>query len=166
MKWMWIVGGTLFALVAIVAIVGAMLPQSHRATRSARFRQKPEAVYAAIAGPSDWRSDVKASGTLPDGRWWEQDGHNNRVTFELVEDRPPSRRVTHIADKGLPFGGTWTLEIAPAPDGCTLRITEDGEIYNVIFRFVARFFMGYTGSMETYLRDLGRKFGETPAIEA
>jgi hypothetical protein len=43
----------------------------------------------------------------------------------------------------------------------TLRITEDGEIRNPIFRFVARFFLGYTATMEAYLRDLGRRFGET-----
>jgi hypothetical protein len=36
----------------------------------------------------------------------------------------------------------------------------------VIFRFMARFLFGYTGSIETYLRDLGAKFGEPVAIEA
>ena len=46
-----------------------------------------------------------------------------------------------------------------------MRITEDGEIYNVIFRFVARFFFGYTASIEGYLRDLGHRFGELTTIE-
>ena len=46
-----------------------------------------------------------------------------------------------------------------------MRITEDGEIYNVIFRFVARFFFGYTASIEGYLRDLGHCFGELTTIE-
>ena len=44
-------------------------------------------------------------------------------------------------------------------------ITEDGEIYNVIFRFVARFFMGYNSNIEGYLNGLGRKFGEPVQIE-
>jgi hypothetical protein len=143
--------------------------RAHRATRQAHYRQKPEAIYFTLAGPVDWRSDVKASGNLPDreGRkqWWEQDSHGHTVTYELVEDKMPSRRAVRIADRSLPFGGTWTFDIAPAPEGCVVRITEEGEVYNVIFRFMARFFFGYTASIEGYLRDLGRRFGEFTTIE-
>jgi hypothetical protein len=166
MKWIGIVAGSALLLVAVVAIAGAMLPQSHHATRRARFHQPPERIYTLLAGPPDWRTGVKAFGALPDGKWWEQDSHGQKITFELVEERPPTRRVVRIADRTLPFGGTWTFEIAPEGEGSTVRITEDGEIYNVIFRFVARFFMGYTSSIEGYLRDLGRKFGESIQIEA
>ena len=61
----------------------------------------------------------------------------------------------------------WTFEIAPVSGGgAELRITEDGEIYNVIFRFMARFVFGYTASIERYLRDLGAKFGQGVEIEA
>ena len=169
MKWVYLIGGGIVGLVAIVAAIGAMLPRGHRATRQARFRQKPEAIYFTLAGPVDWRSDVKGFGNLPDrgGRktWWEQDSHGQKVTYELLEDVMPSRRVTRIADKGLPFGGTWTIEIAPAAEGSVVRITEDGEVYNVIFRFMARFFFGYTATIEGYLRDLGHRFGELTVIE-
>jgi hypothetical protein len=170
MKWVWIVGVALVVIVGIVVIIGAMLPQSHHATRRARFRQRPENIYSVLAGAPDWRSGVKGFGALPDRdghkQWWEQDSHGQKITFELVEDRPPSRRVVRIADKGLPFGGTWTFDIAPEGEGSAVRITEDGEIYNVIFRFVARFLMGYTSSIEGYLRDLGAKFSESVQIEA
>ena len=169
MKWVFLVGGGLVLLIALVALIGALLPRAHRATRQARYRQKPEAIYFTLAGPVDWRSDIKASGNLPDrdGRkqWWEQDSHGHRVTYELVEDKMPSRRVTRIAERNMPFGGTWTIEIAPADEGSVVRITEDGEIYNVIFRFMARFFFGYTSSIEGYLRDLGHRFGELTTIE-
>ena len=169
MKWVYLIVGGLVVLVALMALVGAMLPRGHRATRQARYRQKPEAIYFTLAGPVDWRSDVKASGNLADrdGRkqWWEQDSHGQKVTYELLEDVMPSRRVTRIADKSLPFGGTWTIEIAPAADGSVVRITEDGEVYNVIFRFAARYVIGYTASIEAYLRDLGRRFDETAVIE-
>jgi hypothetical protein len=156
-------------LIAVVALIGALLPRNHHATRQARYRQKPEAIYFTLAGPVDWRTDIKASGNLPDrdGRklWWEEDSHGHKVTYELIEDKLPSRRVTRIAEKNLPFGGTWTIEISPTNDGSVVRITEDGEIYNVIFRFAARFFFGYTSSIEGYLRDLGHRFGELTTIE-
>ena len=150
MKAVYLIGTGLVLLVAIVAIVatiGAMLPRDHHATRQARYRQKPEAIYFTFAGPADWRSDIRASGSLPDrdGRkqWWEQDTHGHKTAYELVEDKMPSRRVTRIAEKNLPFGGTWTIEISPTSEGSVVRVTEDGEIHNVIFRFVARFFLGY-----------------------
>src|SRR6478672_10009195 len=169
MKWVFLAGGALVLLAAMAALIGAMLPRAHHATRQARYRQKPEAIYFTLAGPVDWRSDIKASGKLPDrdGRkqWWEQDSHGHKITYELVEDKMPSRRVTRIAEKNLPFGGTWTIDISPTEDGSVVRITEDGEIYNVIFRFMARFFFGYTSSIEGYLRDLGAKFGQTVQIE-
>ncbi|MEO8371485.1 MAG: hypothetical protein ABI806_20020 [Candidatus Solibacter sp.] len=169
MKWVYLIGAGIVGLVAVVAAIGALLPRGHRATRQARFRQKPEAIYFTLAGPVDWRSDIKAFGNLPDrdGRkqWWEQDSHGHKVAYELREDVMPSRRVTRIVGKDLPFGGTWTIEIAPAPDGSVVRITEDGEVYNVIFRFMARFIFGYTATIEGYLRDLGHRFGELTVIE-
>jgi len=170
MKWVIYVGGGLAALAGLIALVGAMLPLRHSVSRKARFRVAPDALYAVIVGPPDWRSGVRSFGLLPDreGRkqWWEEDTHRHKVTYELVESRSPSRLVTRIADRNLPFGGTWTFDITPAPGGGSeLRIREDGEIYNVIFRFMARFFFGYTSSVEGYLRDLGAKFGEVAAIE-
>jgi hypothetical protein len=164
MKWvLWISGG-LILMGGLVGLVGAMLPVRHSAERRTRYKAAPETVWAAIAGPPDWRPEVKAYGALPDAegrkRWWEEDNHRQKITYELLEERPPARRVTRIADRGLPFGGTWTFDIEPAGGGSELRIREDGEIYNVIFRFVARFFMGYTATIDGYLRDLGKKLGE------
>jgi hypothetical protein len=170
MKWIWIAAGGLVLLVGLVALVGAMLPLRHQAWRKARFRVSPEAMYAVLSGPPDWRTGVKSFGVLPEQegrkRWWEEDSHRQKITYELVEDKPPERLVTRIADRGLPFGGTWTFEIAPvAGGGSYLRIQEDGEVYNVIFRFMARFIFGYTASIEQYLRDLAAKFGEAISIE-
>jgi hypothetical protein len=170
MKWVIFAGGTLFLLVALMALIGALLPVRHYAARKARIGQTPEAIYSVLAGPSGWRMDVKASGALPEknGRkqWWEQDKHGQKIAYELVEDSPPTRRVVRIADAGLPYGGTWTVEIAPqAAGGSEVRVAEAGEVYNVFFRFLSRFVFGYTGSIEGYLRDLGKKFGEAVRIE-
>ncbi len=75
----------------------------------------------------------------------------------MAASRTPSRRrsarllVVRIADLDLPFGGTWTYEIAPVAGGSTLTITEDGEIYNPIFRVMSRFVFGYESTMAAYL---------------
>ncbi|MGH9763547.1 MAG: LIC10604 family protein, partial [Blastocatellia bacterium] len=71
-----------------------------------------------------------------------------------------------IADANLPFGGSLKYEIEKAGDGIIITITEDGEVYNPVFRFVSRFIMGHSATIEGYLKDLGNKFGEQVKIEA
>ena len=63
----------------------------------------------------------------------------------------------------LGLGGTWTYEIRPEEDGSTLTITENGSVSNLFFRFMSRYVFGYTATIETYLVDLGHKFGEEAA---
>jgi len=48
--------------------------------------------------------------------------------------------------------------------GCRVTITEDGEDYNPIFRFMGRVFFSPTASIETYLKSLGKKYGEDVRI--
>lgn len=84
--------------------------------------------------------------------------------METVEMLPPSRLVGRIADPKLPFGGTWTFEITPTPEGANLRITERGWVSNPMFRLLSRFVFGYTSTIDSYLRSLAKKFGEEPRI--
>lgn len=172
MKWLWIALAVLAGLVVIVAGIGALLPQKHVATRAARFHQPPDAIWAAItdiaAFPS-WRPGVKSVERLPDRNglpaWREVDNHGQAIPFEAIEWTPSQTLVTRIADPKLPFGGTWTYVVHTADGGSELRITENGEVYNPIFRFVSRFIFGYHGTIGAYLRALGRKFGETVQLE-
>lgn len=180
MKWVLIVVGILVGIVAMVAVIGALLPKGHVATRAARFRQAPAAIWKTITDyekfPS-WRPGLTSVERLPDRgshlAWAEHTGEGwkaETLPFELVEstapqENSPGRVVTRIADPKLPFGGTWTLEVTPVGGGTLLRITEQGEIYNPFFRFISRFITGQTKSMENYLTALGKKYGETVTIE-
>lgn len=169
MKWIWIGLSAIVALVALVAIIGAVLPVKHVATKRARFQQSPAAIFAAIDGPQDWRPGFGKYEVLPErnGRkvWREDLGGGEPVECERILADPPRRLETKIVSTGIPFGGTWTYELTPAGDGTELRITENGEVYNVIFRFVSRFIMGHTATIETTLRSLGKKFGEQITIQ-
>jgi hypothetical protein len=165
MKWILIVVGVLAVVVAAVAIIGLMLPKNHLASRSSHFKQAPQAIWDAITGPPDWRPDIRSFEKLPprDGHrcWKEIDKHGQAIAYESVEETEPHRLVTKIADPKLPFGGTWTFEIEPEKNGSQVAITEAGEIYNPIFRFMSRFVLGYSGSIDAYLKALHAKFGET-----
>ena len=173
MKWVLLVIVVVVALVAIVALIGALLPKNHVASRTARFRQSPEALWQAItdyAGSTSWRTDLKSVERLPDRDdhqvWREIDKHGQEMPLETVASSPPRRLVRRIADPRLPFGGTWTYEIIPTDRGSSLTITENGEVYNPIFRFVSRFIIGHTATIEGYLRALGKKFREDVTISS
>jgi hypothetical protein len=169
MKWILIPLAGLIAIVLLIVIIGMTLPVAHVASRKARFRQPPQVVFDAISGPGEWRGDLAKIEPLPSvngrQRWKEISKRGDAITFELMDSTPPLRRVTRIADENLPFSGGWTFEIAPAAGGSTLRITERGEVTNPIFRFVSRFIIGHYRTIDTYLNDLARKFGETLEIE-
>jgi uncharacterized protein YndB with AHSA1/START domain len=171
MKWVLIAAGGLASIVAVIAVVGAFVPRSHVASRTAHLKQRPDSVWQTIAdyaNAASWRSDVKSVERLPDreGRavWQEIDSHGQRLPLETLEEIPPRRLVRRIADPTLPFGGTWTIEIEPTGAGCAVTITERGEIKNAVFRFVAHYLMGYTATIESYLKALARKFGEDAVI--
>ena len=131
---------SLLAVVGAVSLLGYFMPVGHEASRSAEFRKPPEAVFALIADPRGY-----------DG-WW--DGADVRT--EVVERTPPSKLVTKIVGE-TQFGGTWTFDVSPTESGSRLTITERGEIYNVIFRALARYVFGYAGTMESFLEAAKKK---------
>jgi len=166
MKWVLIAVGTLVLLIASMWIIGARLPKGHVATRSAHYRQPPEAVWAALVTLEDmprWRNELKSIERRPDvdGKpSWVEISSQGAMPIVVIEWDPPRRMVGKIDDPQLPFGGTWTYEITPIDGGSTLRITERGEVYPALFRFLSRFVFGHAGTIETYLKNLGSKFGE------
>jgi Polyketide cyclase / dehydrase and lipid transport len=163
MRWIIYIVAALALVVAVVAIVGAMLPKGHTASRTARVALPPEALYTLLSDVSQypaWRKDVKSLERLPDrdGRpAWVEDVNGMKIPLYFERMERPTLLVARIADPGLAFGGTWTYRIAPAAGGSDLTITEDGEVYNVIFRFMARFVFGYHATMDAFINNLQAK---------
>jgi uncharacterized protein YndB with AHSA1/START domain len=166
LKWIGLIVLVTVGLVAGMAAVGATLPVKHTATRSATLKAPPQQVWDVVAGPPNWQPEVTRYEELPSvgGRrqWIEYGRGGSKSTYQVVEENPPQKLVTRIADSQLPFGGTWTYEIAPAAEGgSTLTITENGEVYNPILRFIVRYERGYTATIDRYLRALQNKFSSS-----
>lgn len=166
MKWVLISLGALVALIGLIALIGALLPKSHTASRTAKFNADAERVWQIItdfASMPAWRPELKDVKRLADrngNQVWVETNKMGEMPYEVIELVPPSKMVTKIADDKLPFDGSWTYQINPLDSGCTVTITENGEVYNPIFRFMARFVFGHHATMETYLKNLGKNFGE------
>jgi uncharacterized protein YndB with AHSA1/START domain len=165
-KLIMIIAGGIITLIVVVLLVGALLPRKHLASREITLRQPPSEVYATLrnfASAPKWRPDLERVELLEDveGRIrFREDSKNGRITYELLEENPPEKLVTRIVDVDLGYSGTWTYSLSPNEQGTRVRITEEGDVPNVIFRVMSRFVFGHTATMDAYLGALARKFGE------
>jgi len=162
------VAGVVLLVVAVV-VIGSLLPKRHVVSRSASYRAAPESLYSLVTGPQNWRPDVLRSEAVPDGNGRElmrettRDGET--INYELLDAVPPRSLKRRIATDNLPYSGTWTYPLEPHGGTTIVRITEEGEVHNPVFRFVSRFVLGHTRTLDAYLRALGKATGQEVEIK-
>jgi hypothetical protein len=154
-------------LVGIAGFIGSLLPRTHVASRSILVHRPPEEVYTVVrdfGSAPKWRSDVtqvevrqRQGGPLQ----FREVGENGTVNYELVEDVPAQRIITRIIDTNLGYSGQWTYIFTSEAGGTRVTIREDGEVSNVLFRFMSRYVFGQTATIDGYLRSLAKHFGES-----
>jgi hypothetical protein len=133
LMWIGAVVGALLVVILVATGIGTMLSVKHVASRTETFDVPPQRLWdLAIA----------------------QFQKANDGNYAIVEQSSPHRFITAIVKKDLPFGGTWTYDFVPAGTGTTLTITERGEVYNPFFRFVSRYVMGHTKSIDEFMAAL------------
>ena len=156
--------------VIVVVGVGYLLPVKHVAVVEREMSATPTFVFAAISATEEyprWRTGVERVEPLPDEaglKRFREVGSDDAITYVVQEAVPDRRLVTRIADPSLPFGGAWSYDLRPTQTGTIVRITENGEVYNPVFRFVSRFVMGHERTMKTYLSDLDRFLSDSGSI--
>jgi hypothetical protein len=169
MKIVFVVFGVLVLLVVAVVVTGSLLPKQHVVSRSALFNAAPERLFALVSGSQDWRPDVKSCELIrgDNGRQFQRETskHGQTVLYELQNSRPPLAIERRIATENLPYGGKWTFSFQPVDGGTRVRITEDGEVYNPVFRFVSRFVLGQTATMDAYMTAMGKATGQDVRVE-
>lgn len=159
MKWFIRLLILLGVLILSMFIVGSTLPQEHTAITTQTFSSSREEVWTVLADfnrwPS-WRSNLKE---IRDGSnsFSEVSTDDEIIEYRIDDFTPPERLITRIITPDLPFGGSWTYELTPMEGGCSLTITENGEVYNPMFRFLSKYAFGHTATMDQYLQDLKKK---------
>ena len=155
----------------IVVVAGYLLPVQHVVTVAAHVPATPEQVWDAVtdvAAYPKWRGDVTSVAMLPSDSGhvaWREHGKNDAISYAIEQAERPRRLVTRITDTSLPFGGSWEYLISAEGNGSRVQITEQGEVYNPVFRFVSRFIMGHAATASAFLRSLGALFGATVVPE-
>ncbi|NOT07975.1 MAG: SRPBCC family protein [Gemmatimonadales bacterium] len=157
----------LVAVCAVVALIGSRLPVAHVASRSIDLPTSPDSVFRTIsdfaAAPS-WRTGLKSVEILSapgEPVRFVEVTSQGRMEMAVEKLIPGEKMVTRITDKSLPYGGAWAFAIVPSGTGSTITITEHGEVYNVLFRFMAKYIFGHEKTMDDYLKALAKKYGVT-----
>jgi uncharacterized protein YndB with AHSA1/START domain len=152
--------------VALMTLVGVWLPKGHVASLERHLPIDPQGLWAILTDVEAfplWRQDVTQVDTRLDNSGlsgWTEHSSNGTIRFAVDRMEPPRVLVVRIADRDLPFGGTWAYEISPDGPASSLRITERGEVYNPLFRFVARFGYGHDRTIRTFLDALERRVAQ------
>lgn len=164
MKWLVRVVVALALAAALMALIGLALPVGHQASRSAEIAARRDAVFALLRDVErypEWRTGISAVAVLEviDGLpRFREDGESGPIIFRLERADAPAFMRTRVDDPDQPFGGTWTFVLVPGDSGTLLTITEDGEVYNPLFRFLSRFVFSQTATLDAYVADVQRRF--------
>jgi len=169
MYWILFVMGAIVAVVLAVLVGGLVTPRTHVASRAITLRATPELVWSTVrdvARYGDWRNELEDASVVdteqPQLRWRETSTRGS-VTFGVTVDEPPHRLAARILDDDLPYSGEWTWQVDAAGENTHVTITERGDVGNPIFRFIGAHLIGYTRSIDTYLKALAHHVGDARA---
>jgi uncharacterized protein YndB with AHSA1/START domain len=166
--WSLTVLGLAAGLLSVMTIVGLFMPRDHVASRQLTLKSPTDEVWRVLGDAPNWPTWWKALHKvepLPDRggrqayRLLFADG---RTKFDLVisSAQDPTELVTQIDDVNKMFEGTWTYILTPTPNGCTVRLTENGSVPNPLIRLMARLMMNQAMYIESNLSALAECFGE------
>src|SRR5579859_1323125 len=110
MKWLLIAGVILACLIVIVYLIGLALPVKHSATVEGIVAASPDKVWNRITDVphfTAWRKKLDSVEVVDATEWVEVSGHQ-KLPMKIVEAAPPTRLVSRINSRDLPFGGEWS----------------------------------------------------------
>jgi hypothetical protein len=158
MRWLILIIGPLLLLGLVMYVVGSFLPVKHIAKVKRSFRLRPDQLWQILVDFREyitWRSDLKSLHPISDRKWKEESRHGV-ITYEQEINEPARSFTNKIISEDLPFGGYWHFEIAETAEGSEVSITEYGEVYNPMFRFMSKFLFGHDSTLNKYVEDLER----------
>jgi hypothetical protein len=156
-KYMMMIFYGLIVLVAVLLVVGLVLPRQRTFYKEAVLRAAPADVFAVVTdvqAQATWRSDLLQVEMLPDGSWKEIPKRGPALHFR--ERRKVPAMVFEI--EMMPtsgFQGYWTGHFSAGPDGTTrVKFTEVVELPQLFGRLFSYLFVNLDKTMDQYLADL------------
>jgi hypothetical protein len=158
MKWIFISLGILIVLIAIVYLIGLLMNVKHEATIQREFKKigmdEILSVIKDYKGYANWWSGIKELTIDSVNHWTEKNSHGDKVSYRLEMGDEKGKLITRILNKDLAYGGFWEFTFTSIDDGCSIKIVENGEVYNPLFRFMAKYIFGHETTLKNYMNDL------------
>jgi hypothetical protein len=163
MKIVFILIGSLLVIIAVIVVIGRLLPEKHMASRSVQLKASADMVWRTITdfkSSPQWRENLEKVDQVEVAPevfgWKEVEKNGDAIVYLTTKAEPNVQLVRKIADKNLPYGGSWTFDLSQNSEGVMLSITENGEVYNPIFRFMSRFVFGHYATIDRYISQLSK----------
>ncbi len=158
-----VLAGLLVLTGIVLYLVGRAQPERHTASIAFTLPKPRPAVWAALTDyatmPRWWpavksiRLETRLNGEIVT---WNTDSHGKEIGFCTKSEQSPARLVREIVGDELPFGGTWTYELAEENGVTRVTLTEDGFIKPALFRGIAKLFMKPDATMRDFERHFTR----------
>jgi hypothetical protein len=162
MKWLIVSVALVVVAAALILAIGMLLPKDHVARAEALAAGPPDRVAALIrdveAQPR-WRTGVDRIEVLkrgPNSLLYVEHSNQGAIRFDFSEEVRDRLFRSVIADPDLPFGGSWSIGLAPRGSDTLVSIEERGSVGNPIFRFFSAVIFGHHATMNAWLADLKR----------
>ena len=150
--------GLIAAAIGGLAIYGSTQPRDHEVSATVQLERPPSEVFAIVedvASHPCWRTGLSKVEIVSESpRRFVEHVDGETVTYEVDERIAGRKLVVRIADDDLPYGGTWTYELAPVDGGTALTITERGFVDGIVLRGIAALVMDPLASIAQYEQDI------------
>ena len=163
-----ILGGIVILLLALPLTLGALAPLKHQVSREVVYNHPVERVFDLLSNPlltPEWNQNSTKVEILPSKQpdlfiWKEYDRDGGWFIFECVKKERPHRLEVKLEKSSYQaFQGLWTFELSPTGPGnkhTRLKITDEGEIHSVLFRFMFKYVLGEDFSIKSTQDQVGQ----------
>ncbi|CAG8566795.1 13536_t:CDS:2 [Acaulospora colombiana] len=162
--------------VLFLMLIVFLLPKEHVCSRTAEYAQPISNLWNALvefgAYPR-WRSNVtKVETNLPghippDGfEWFREFSSHGNIKYRIVErweGKLLKREI--VREKGMYISGSWTIHLEQVSKDITrVTIIEHTSVHKTLAK-ITGLFTGFSKDIDTFLMDLGKKFGQVVSIK-
>ena len=149
------------SLFVLLHLIGLMLPQTRRLSKTNIFDTPIDRVYQTITDNQHWQyrsslDNLQIISQEKDKEIWLETTGKITIRFITLEKREPEYYAFKMEHQL--FHGTWTAKLEAISANRTLfTATEDIHYKNPIIRLIAYALMDLDTAMQTYQDDLGKE---------
>jgi hypothetical protein len=154
---------SVFAIIAIVLIIGLFLPKERTFTKTAVLNSDVTKVFNIVTdfkNQTSWRNDVKEIIVIDNNTWTEVPKKGTAITFK-VKQKVENEIFEIVIIEPKNFNGYWIGTFKQTKVNQTaIEFKEVITISNPFFRTISYVFVDLDKTMDLYLQNLKQKLGE------